>query len=76
MPGMYSRKDMPDSLLCTGYKNKIIKTMGKTLSFIFHIAAMILLIISTYRDDFIHIAIMAECIAIYFKLWDDYDRKK
>lgn len=45
--------------------------MSKTVSFIFHLIAMILLIIEAKDIDLIHCALMAECMAVYFKVWED-----
>lgn len=45
--------------------------MGNTFSIIFHLVAMILLIIEAKDMDLIHLALMAECMAVYFKVWDD-----
>ena len=44
----------------------------KTVSLIFHIAAMITFFFIAVKDmDLEHFGIMLECIAIYFKVWDD-----
>lgn len=45
--------------------------MSKIFSFISHTAAMILLIIVAKDIDLIHLALMLECMAVYFKVWDD-----
>ena len=44
----------------------------KTASFIFHITAIIIFFFIAVKDmDFEHFGIMLECMAIYFKVWDD-----
>ena len=45
--------------------------MGKIFSYIFHLVAMILLIIKAKDFDLIHFALIAEGMAVYFKVWDD-----
>lgn len=45
--------------------------MKKTVSFIFHLVALIFMITKAKDIDLTHLALMTECMAIYFKVWDD-----